>query len=59
MKWFIVSYLAEPKEIRPGVLSSINASYTIDEINDLLQLTEINDILVKKKIWGIEITGKK
>ena len=59
MKWFILSYIAKPKEIRSGVLSSINAAYTIDEIIDLLQLTEIKDALVKKNVWGIEIIGKK
>jgi ubiquinone/menaquinone biosynthesis C-methylase UbiE len=59
VKWFILFYVAKPKEIRPGVLSSINAAYAIDEINDLLQLTDIKDALIKKNVWGIEITGKK
>jgi ubiquinone/menaquinone biosynthesis C-methylase UbiE len=58
MKGFLY-LMTKPKEIWPGVLSSINAAYTIDEINDLLQLTEIKDASVKKNVWGIEITGKK
>lgn len=57
-KWFL-NFVTKPKEIRPGLQSSINASYTVDEIQDILQKSKLENYVVKKTFAGIEITGKK
>jgi hypothetical protein len=51
--------MTKPKEIRPGFISSVKASYTEREIQDLLQRTELKDALVSKTLMGLEIKGIK
>ena len=58
IKWFI--YLStRPKEIRPGFLTSFNASYTMDEITCLLGQSKLMNTAVSKEFFGLCITGKK
>jgi hypothetical protein len=58
MKWFL--YIAsKPKEIRPGLLSSINAAYIPDELKALLKDTGLADCEVTGNLIGVKITGKK
>ncbi len=58
IKWIIYS-LTKPKEIRPGFLTSLNAAYTVDEINDLLSQSYLKDSVVKKEFFGLCLSGKK
>ena len=58
MKWFL--YIAsKPKEIRPGLISSINAAYTPDELKELIKGTKLADCEVTGNLIGVKITGKK
>ncbi|NLY92323.1 MAG: methyltransferase domain-containing protein [Firmicutes bacterium] len=58
IKWFIY-FLTKPKEIRPGFLSSLNASYTADEIRELLGQSDLKNAAVSKEFFGLCISGKK
>lgn len=58
LKWFM--WLAtKPKEIRPGLISSINAAYTLPELRSLLAGSHLAAASVLKNLIGLEITGKK
>jgi ubiquinone/menaquinone biosynthesis C-methylase UbiE len=58
MKWFM-KLVTKPKEIRPGLTSSINASYTIEEIEAILAETSLKEHEVKKLMMGFLLTGVK
>lgn len=58
IKWFMY-FMAKPKEIRPGLTTSINAAYTVKEIWPLLSQTKMKKAIVKKTSMGFEITGAK
>jgi hypothetical protein len=45
--------MTKPKEIRPGLISSINASYTIHEIQSILSKTDLKSSKVKKDNDGL------
>jgi len=49
----------QPKEIRPGLISSIHAAYTKEEIVVLLNKTPLKNAIVSKSMIGIEIKGIK
>src|SRR4030042_790897 len=51
--------MVKPKEIRPGFVSSINASYTTDEIRSILDQSKSKEAVVAKTFMGFEITGVK
>ena len=55
----MIYYSAEPKEIRPGFMSSYNASYTDDEITIILNKSALTDFHVQDELFGLCITGKK
>ncbi|MDP4093921.1 MAG: class I SAM-dependent methyltransferase [Bacillota bacterium] len=58
IKWSI--YLStKPKEIRPGFLTSLNASYTVTEIRNLLNKSELKNASASKEFFGLCISGKK
>ena len=58
VKWFL-KLMTKPKEIRPGLISSINASYTVQEIQSILSKTDLKSSKVKKTTMGFIITGEK
>lgn len=58
VRWFM-KLMVKPKEIRPGFVSSINASYTIDEIRSVLGQSKLKESVVAKTFMGFEITGVK
>jgi ubiquinone/menaquinone biosynthesis C-methylase UbiE len=49
----------QPKEIRPGLITSINAAYTKQEIQGILQSTCLKNARVTENFIGIEIKGEK
>ena len=58
MRWFL--YIAsKPKEIRPGLISSINAAYTPDELKELIEDTKLASCKVSGNLIGVKLTGKK
>lgn len=56
--WFM-KLMVKPKEIRPGFVSSTNASYTTDEIRSVLDQSKLKESVVAKTFMGFEITGVK
>lgn len=58
MKWSMW-IMTKPKEIRPGLISSINASYTVSEIKSILDQSNLRNCTISKNVVGIEITGEK
>ena len=58
IKWFFWIN-TKPKEIRPGLITSINAAYTPDEMTDLIKGTELKNCVVSGNPIGLKITGIK
>jgi ubiquinone/menaquinone biosynthesis C-methylase UbiE len=55
-KWFLY-LICQPKSIRFGLISSINASYTLPEIENMLPKTRLQGWHARKSFIGIGITG--
>jgi ubiquinone/menaquinone biosynthesis C-methylase UbiE len=58
MKWFL-KRITKPKEILPGLTSSINASYTVQEIKSILSNTNMKSATVKQTTMGFIMIGQK
>ena len=58
IRWFLW-LTVKPKEMRPGLTTSINASYTLSEIKEILSRTKIQGWQVRKNPLGIVISGEK
>lgn len=55
IRWFL--WLAvKPREMRPGLITSINASYTVPEIKSILGHTKLQGWQVSKNVLGIVIS---
>jgi ubiquinone/menaquinone biosynthesis C-methylase UbiE len=54
VKWF-VWFAAKPKEIRPGLITSINAAYTPGEIGNLLLEARFQNYEVTSDLMGVKI----
>jgi len=62
MNPFIKSFLwimTKPRQIRPYLLSSINAAYTKDEIEKLLHGTKLTGWRIDENTMGLVISGAK
>ncbi len=62
MNWFIVRFLwfgTQPVSIRPGLLSSIAAAYTPEELRQMLAGSRLKDARVESNPFGVSITGSK
>jgi len=57
-KW-IVWFMAWPKEVRPYFMASVNESYTIEEVKDILRDTQLRNSSVSKAWYGLTITGQR
>jgi ubiquinone/menaquinone biosynthesis C-methylase UbiE len=57
-KWFLWIN-TRPKEIRPGLITSINAAYTPDEFNELIKGTKLENYTVSGSPIGLKLTGVK
>jgi hypothetical protein len=51
--------IAKPKAIRPGLLTSINAAYTPDEVRALIRETELSSCEVTGSPIGLKVIGIK
>ena len=58
MKWFLW-IMTQPKEMRSGLVSSINASYRLPEVEHLLSETSLQGWHARKNVLGIVISGQK
>lgn len=58
LKWMIY-FSTKPKEIRPGFLSSLNAAYTLGELDDLLKRSSIKSYSIQKEFFGLCVKGSK
>ena len=59
LKRSMVYHSTNPKEMRPGLLSSLNASYTEGEILEILSGSSLKNASVKKEFFGLCISGGK
>ena len=58
VRWFLWVN-TRPKEIRPGLISSINAAYTPDELKELIKGTKLEDCTVSSNLIGVMLVGTK
>lgn len=58
IKWFLW-FMTRPKEIRPGLITSINASYVIGEAEALFARTKLQSWHISKNLLGLVISGQK
>jgi len=58
VRWMMMA-TCRPKEIRPGLTTSINAAYTPDELRELLAQSEAVDCTVQSSPFGLDIRGHK
>jgi ubiquinone/menaquinone biosynthesis C-methylase UbiE len=58
IKWFLWIN-TKPKEIRTGLITSINAAYTSDELKKLAEETNLENYLVSGNPIGLKLTGVK
>lgn len=57
-KWFLLLF-CQPKNMRHGLISSINSSYTFPEIQNIVSKTKLQGGHTTKTFLGILITGQK
>jgi len=58
MKWFLWIN-TKPREVRPGLISSIHAAYTPDELRQLVKDTQLSKCEVSGNFIGVKMTGIK
>ena len=58
IKWFLW-LTVKPKGMRPGLITSLNAAYTMAEIREILTNTKLNGWQVNQNPFGIVISGQK
>jgi len=58
MKW-LMWLCTKPKEIRPGLVLSMNAAYTTDELNELVKGTKLKNYQVTSNLVGLKLLGIK
>jgi ubiquinone/menaquinone biosynthesis C-methylase UbiE len=58
IRWFLW-IMTKPKEIRPGLVTSINASYVMTEAEALFSKTKLQGWRVRKNPLGLVISGQK
>ncbi|WRS28785.1 class I SAM-dependent methyltransferase [Oscillospiraceae bacterium MB08-C2-2] len=59
LKKALVYLSTQPKEIRPGLVTSLNAAYTVSEITELLRQSDLHGAAVTADFFGLCIAGDK
>jgi ubiquinone/menaquinone biosynthesis C-methylase UbiE len=54
----VVWFLAWPKEVRPYFIASVNESYMIKEVKDILRDTQLCNSSISKALYGLVIKGQ-
>lgn len=52
-------FSVQPKEIRPGMLTSLAAAYTISEIEEIMRRTDFEEVHIRKDFCGLTIRARK
>ena len=52
-------YSVQPKEIRPGMITSLAAAYTLKELKQLMAHTAFQEIKIHRDFCGLTVSGKK
>ena len=58
IKW-LLTFMTRPKEIKPGLLTSIAAAYTRDELQEMLADTAFQHYRIMSNFIGLAIIGEK
>ena len=58
VRWFLWIN-TKPKEIRPGLITSIDAAYTPNELKELIKGTKLENCIVSGNPIGLKLTGVK
>ncbi|MFZ5518386.1 MAG: class I SAM-dependent methyltransferase [Candidatus Zhuqueibacterota bacterium] len=58
VRWFLWLF-SRPKEVRPGLLTSIHAAYTPDELKELIRGTGLERCAVSANPIGLKLQGIK
>jgi len=58
VEWFMKA-VTKPKEMRPGLTSSIRAAYTAEELQSILRESHFDTYTVNKGAMGLIVTGHK
>lgn len=56
---FLMKLQTKNKEMRAGLIASINAAYTVEEIKDTLSKTKLTDFQISKNPFSLIIKGIK
>jgi len=59
LKKAMVYMSTQPKEMRPGLITSLKAAYTISEITELLRHSNLHNATVTSDFFGFCIAGQK
>lgn len=59
LKKAMVYLLTQPKEIRSGLVTSLDAAYTVFEITELLRQSDLHGASVTDDFFGLCIAGEK
>jgi ubiquinone/menaquinone biosynthesis C-methylase UbiE len=59
LKKAMVCLSTQPKEMRPGLITSLNAAYTLSEITELLRQSALCGATVTSDFFGLCIAGGK
>jgi len=55
----VLLQFAIPKERKQGFISSLNASYTLEELMPILKATKLGSAKIGRQLWTVAITGQK
>ncbi len=58
LKWGIYATV-QPRAIRPGYLSSLNAAYTVGEMTEVMRNTAFERYTVEKNFFGLTVSATK
>ncbi len=56
---FLMKLMVRSREMKDGLISSINSAYTAKEIESILAKTEIKSYRIQRNLIGLGIIGKK
>lgn len=59
LKKAMVYLSTQPKQMRPGLITSLNAAYTVSEITELLRHSDLHGAKVSNDFFGLCIAGEK
>ncbi|HWQ73064.1 MAG TPA: methyltransferase domain-containing protein [Desulfitobacteriaceae bacterium] len=59
LKKAMVYLSTQPKEMRPGLVTSLDAAYTVSEITELLRQSDLHGAAVTAEFFGLCVAGEK